>query len=98
MERVKGLVSVILVNWNGRSYIPACFESISLQTYKKIETILVDNASTDASVTYVRKRFPNTIVIENSQNTGFAKGNNIGLQHATGEYILLLNTDTKLSH
>ncbi len=87
-------VSIIIVNFNGIKWLDGCLGSLDLQTYKKIETIFVDNGSTDGSVKFVKKRYPKTIIIQNNINLGFSEGNNVGYRHSTGEYIILLNNDT----
>jgi GT2 family glycosyltransferase len=88
------LISVIIVNWNGRKWLKQCLDSLLAQTYKAYEIILVDNASTDGSAGFVRKHYPNVKLIENDTNDGFAGGNNLGYKHVKGSYILLLNNDT----
>lgn len=90
----KPLVSVIIVNWNGRHFLDDCLNSLSKITYKKKEILFVDNASTDDSVLYVKKYFPHIKIITNAKNLGFAQGNEIGFKESKGEAILLLNTDT----
>lgn len=87
-------VSVIIVNYNGRRWLKDCFESLQRQTHTNVEIILVDNASTDGSVDYVRARYPQIKVIKNAHNMGFASGNNTGVRAATGAFVLLLNPDT----
>ncbi len=87
-------VSVIIVNYNGKKWLEKCLTSITNQTYKNYEVIFVDNNSTDDSVNYVKQNFKQVKLIENDHNGGFAEGNNLGIKHATGEYIILLNNDT----
>lgn len=93
---MKGFISIIIVNWNGRKWLHDCLFSLKGQAYKKFEVILVDNASSDDSVSYVKKNFPWVTIIRNTTNRGFAGGNNDGLKISKGEYILLLNNDTKV--
>lgn len=88
------LVSIIIVNWNGKKWLAKCFDSLLQQTYKQYEIIVVDNASTDDSVEFVRTNYPDIQLVENTQNLGFAGGNNTGYRAAKGDYILLLNNDT----
>jgi GT2 family glycosyltransferase len=88
------LISIIIINWNGKKWLKNCLNSLDGQTYKNFEIIFVDNASTDDSVEYVRENFPKVKIVQNKKNLGFAGGNNIGLKHAKGDYILLLNNDT----
>ena len=89
------LASVAVLNWNGKHFLRECFDSLSSQTFNDFETILIDNGSTDGSVEYVRQEFPEVRVIALNHNAGFAGGNNIGIQACTGQYIALLNNDTK---
>ena len=91
-------VSVIIVNHNGQDLLRELFESLSRQTRRADEVIMVDNASSDGSVNYVRKQFPLVKVIQLLTNTGFAEGNNIGVATAEGDYIALLNSDTVVDH
>jgi len=87
-------VSVIIVNWNGKHHLVECLTSLLKQTFKSFETILVDNGSTDGSIEFVEEHFPVVKVIKLNNNKGFCRGNNIGLQHARGDFIALLNNDT----
>lgn len=87
-------VSVIIVNYNGRHLLGKLFESLADQIFPADEIIMVDNASVDSSVDYVRQHFPQVTVIPLPTNTGFAGGNNVGFAKAQGEYIALLNSDT----
>lgn len=86
-------VSVIIVNWNGEALLQECLESLRRQTYRHFEVILVDNASTDGSVDFIRQQFPEAKLIRLEQNRGFAGGNIEGLRVAKGDYIALLNND-----
>lgn len=88
-------VSVVVVNYNGKNYLDACLSSLDNQTYPNFEIILVDNASADGSVEYVEEHFPSARIIENPENYGFAKANNIGIGAAKGEYLAILNNDTR---
>jgi len=65
------------------------------QTYSPYEIILVDNGSHDGSVDFVRARFPEVRIVENSENLGFAAGNNVAIRVARGDYIVTLNNDTR---
>ncbi|HEY5974720.1 MAG TPA: glycosyltransferase family 2 protein [Geobacteraceae bacterium] len=88
-------VSVIIVNWNGREHLPICLDSLARQTFHDFETILVDNGSQDGSQELIRKSYPWVRLVELPVNTGFSGGNNEGLRHAAGEYIVVLNNDTE---
>jgi GT2 family glycosyltransferase len=88
-------VSVVIVNYNTKDLVCQCITSLQTQPSEcKIETILVDNASTDGSCEEVESRFPSVRIIRNVQNLGFAAANNQGLAQAQGEFLLLLNSDT----
>ncbi len=90
-------VSVIIVNHNTRDLILRCLRSVfDSRGEVEFEVIVVDNASTDDSLEAVRKEFPQVILIENPDNTGFAAANNTGLEKAAGRYVVLLNSDTEI--
>jgi GT2 family glycosyltransferase len=90
------LVSVIILNWNGQAYIKGCLDSVLSQDYGNVEIIVVDNASEDESSDLVRKIYRNVVLIQNQSNLGFSIGNNIGIQRARGDFLLVLNNDTEL--
>lgn len=92
----KPLVSVIILNWNGLEHLKTCLPSVVGQTYENIEIIVVDNGSTDGSIEFVRQNYASVKLVCNSENVGFAKGNNIGIKKASGKYIAVLNNDTEL--
>ncbi len=89
------LLSVIILNYNVRYFLEHCLLSVqkSLE-HIDAEIIVVDNASADDSCQMVKDKFPGVILIENKENTGFPKGNNIGIAKAKGKYICILNPDT----
>ena len=87
-------ISVIIVNYNGKKLLENCLESLFKTDYNNFEVILVDNNSTDGSMEFVTKNYPNVIVIKLDSNKGFAEPNNIGAKIAKGEYLLFLNNDT----
>jgi GT2 family glycosyltransferase len=87
-------VSVIIVTWNGREHLDACLTAVAAQRAVDAETILVDNASTDGTVDFVRARFPSVRLVALDENRGFAGGNNAGARHARGRVLAFLNNDT----
>jgi GT2 family glycosyltransferase len=94
-------LSIIIVSWNTRELTLKCLESIFNFLSNKIdfEVFVVDNHSTDGTVEHVTQTFrsaKNLRIIENRENLGFAKANNLALKQARGEFILLLNPDTEL--
>ena len=93
-----GLISIIIVNWNGIKWLKDCFNSLASQTYKNFEIIFVDNASTDGSVDWVKAKYPETKIIINRINLGFADANNVGFRKSKGQYVLFLNNDTRVSN
>lgn len=86
-------VSIIIVNWNTKQHLLNCLDSLSNSNYYTQEIIVVDNASSDGSIDAVTSRFPTTKIIENNENLGFSKANNIGIWQSTGRYICLINSD-----
>jgi len=89
-------VSIITVTWNSAKDIINCINSIKKQTYTDFEILLIDNNSNDNSVDIVRKHYPDIQIIENKKNLGFAEGNNIGIQKASGEILAFVNPDVIL--
>lgn len=90
-------LSVIIVNYNVCRHLERCLCSLPAALgVVEWEALVIDNASTDGSDTYIPTRFPHIIYIYNKVNVGFAKACNQGIRRATGEYILLLNPDTEL--
>lgn len=88
-------LSVIILNYNVRYFLELCVLSVQNATQNiDAEIIVVDNNSLDDSCTMIKQRFPGVKLIENKENLGFPKGNNIGVSHAKGEYICILNPDT----
>ncbi|MGJ3236245.1 glycosyltransferase [Marivirga sp.] len=91
------LVSIIIVNYNSFDYTYKCIKSIIDKTKDiSYEVIVVDNASTDFNKRKLEDLSPSVKVIENIENLGFAKANNIGIQYSNSDVILLLNNDTLL--
>ncbi len=87
------MVSVIIVNWNGKKLLAECLDGLREQEYKQFRTILVDNGSVDGSVDFVSHNYPEVEVIGLAENSGFATGNNIAIKRAKTKYIALLNND-----
>ncbi|MEF9426378.1 MAG: glycosyltransferase family 2 protein [Candidatus Mariimomonas ferrooxydans] len=90
------LISAIIVNFNGRHLLKACLESLYNQSFRDMEIIVVDNASEDGSVQYVKDLFSDVRVISLSENLGYASAGNEGLRRSNGRYIALLNNDVEL--
>jgi len=93
---MKPKLSIIILSWNTKEILKNCLESIWANSKGiNLEIIVIDNASTDGSVEYIKSlKHKNLKPVFNSRNLGFAKGNNQGIKKTTGKYILLLNSDT----
>ncbi len=89
------MISIIIVSYNTRDLLRQCLESLDRHC-PEAEVIVVDNASRDDSAEMVRTGFPRVKLVPLSENRGFAGGNNEGLKQATGDLLLLLNSDTVL--
>ncbi len=90
------LLSIIILNWNTADLLENCLASIQNNVTLDAELIVVDNHSDDDSVQRVAARFPQVRLIVQSENMGFARGNNVGLAEANGRFLLLLNPDTEV--
>lgn len=88
------LATVIIPNYNGRRFLPRLLESLAAQTEQRFRTVVVDDASTDDGVVYLRSDWPQVQLIQNQRNTGFAAACNVGLRTATTPFVVLLNNDT----
>ena len=90
------LVSVIILVRNHLQYLNDCLKSVMNLKYSHLEIILADNASTDGSPDFVQQEFPSVRVLRFDRNFGFSEGNNKAIKQARGDYIFLLNPDTKV--
>jgi hypothetical protein len=89
-------VSAIVVNWNAREDTRECLASLARSSHRELETILIDNASSDGSVDYLKGLFPATIFVSNTSNEGFARASNAGMKLALergADYVFLFNND-----
>ncbi len=88
-------VTAIIVNYNGEEYLRKCFHSIVNQDYPigRLQIIVVDNASKDASVSYIKNNYKSVNVIDSGGNLGYSGGANVGYKHATGDYVALMAND-----
>lgn len=89
-------ISVIIPNWNGLQHLDTCLSALDRQTFDDFEIIVVDNASSDGSVAFIRRKYPQAKIIELPENRGFAGACNAGMRRARGEYLVLLNNDTEV--
>ena len=85
--------SIIVLSWNGEQYLTPCLSALAGQLGRDDELIVVDNGSTDGSVSLVQAQVPAAKLIQNGRNLGFAGGANVGLRAASGANLLLVNQD-----
>jgi GT2 family glycosyltransferase len=100
MHSANKFVTVIVLNWNGKRFLEQCISSLLNQSYSSYEVLLVDNASVDGSIEYVKDLFGNPTklrILALRENFGFSKGNNIGMKQSTSQYLIVLNNDTKVA-
>ncbi len=92
-------VTVIIVNWNTVDLLDDCLASIAEHqpADRRVEVVVVDNASTDGSVDHLRHRWPSVQVIANDENVGFCRANNQAIRATDAPYVLLVNTDARLT-
>lgn len=88
------LVSIVIANWNGRSWLSHCLSSLARQTFTDFEVIVVDNGSSDDSVAWLLAHWPDVRLVRLKLNLGFAAANNLGIRAARGRFIVTLNNDT----
>lgn len=91
-------LTIIIVNYNTRQLLADCLQSLYAAAAPEggLEIIVVDNASSDGSVTMVQEEYPEVILIASEENLGFSAGNNRGTAVAHGRYVLFLNSDTRV--
>jgi GT2 family glycosyltransferase len=92
---VSARASIIIPNWNGERFLNTCLGSLRRQSLDNFEILLVDNGSTDGSVSFVERSFPEVRVISLEENRGFSAAVNAGIRSANTEYVALLNNDTQ---
>jgi GT2 family glycosyltransferase len=89
------LLSVIIPNWNGAALLPCCLDSLRRQTHREFETLVIDNGSTDGSISLMRESYPEVRLVEFGRNAGFTGAVNEGIRQAKGEIVVVLNNDTE---
>jgi GT2 family glycosyltransferase len=94
MPAVPPRVTVVIPNWNGLRHLPECLGALEAQSFSDFEVIMVDNASSDGGVAWVREHHPEVRVLRRLDNGGFSRAVNEGVDAARGEYVALLNNDT----
>ena len=96
MPTMPPTMSVVIPNWNGWQHLQECLTALRRQIYQDFEVIVVDNGSSDDSVAEVRAQFPEVRLVCLTDNQGFAAGCNAGIAAAHGEFVALLNNDTRV--
>ncbi len=94
-----GGVTIVILNHNGLSYLQGCFRSLLSTTYNNFDVVFIDNASSDASMEFVKEHFGadrRLRILSSEENLGYAKGNNLGARLTTSEYLVFLNNDTEV--
>lgn len=89
-------VAIVILNWNGRSFLERFLPSVLATRYANKRVIVVDNASTDDSVSFLKNNYPQVEILQNSSNEGFAKGYNTALKQVQSDYYVLLNSDVEV--
>lgn len=89
------LISLVIVNYNNKSYLKRCISSIFEQTYQNLEIIFIDNESKDGSLEFMKEEYSNTniLLIRNDVNNGYAGAANQGIELSNGKYVMILNPD-----
>jgi GT2 family glycosyltransferase len=93
-------VGIVVINWKRPDCTVACLDSLAALDYPSYQVVVVNNGSENGFGELLRDRFPAVLVIENGRNVGFARGNNIGIEHllrSGADYVLLLNDDTEVA-
>jgi GT2 family glycosyltransferase len=98
MQPPQPTVSIVVLNYDGRLHLGPCFESLRRLNYPsdRLELILVDNASTDDSLSWMQSHYPAVELLALGSNRGFAAANNLAARSAGGDYVLFLNNDTRV--
>lgn len=90
-------VSIQIVTWNSRKFLPECLESIFNQTYKDYSVLIIDNASNDDTIEFVKENYPAVAILRNNKNLGFAAAHNQGIRlFESSPYLLVVNPDVIL--
>lgn len=90
-------IAVVILNWNGRAFLEQFLPFVIATTYSNYDLIIADNASTDDSIPFLEKQYPDVRIIRLPVNYGFAKGYNEALKQVTADYYVLLNSDVEVT-
>jgi len=89
-------VAIVILNWNGQNYLSKFLPSVLATAYENMEIVVADNGSTDGSVSFLEKQFPQVKLIRFNENKGFAKGYNMALEQVNADYYAILNSDIEV--
>jgi GT2 family glycosyltransferase len=89
-------VAIVILNWNGKNYLEKFLPSVVATDYSNLEIIIIDNGSTDDSITFLREKYSSVRIIGFEKNNGFAGGYNAALKQVTADYFALLNSDVEV--
>lgn len=93
---MKPAVSLIILNWNGRSFLEKFLPSVLSTRYENFQIYVADNGSTDGSLTLLRSKFPEVRILDFQENLGFTKGNNKAIEYIDTPYFALINSDVEV--
>lgn len=91
------MIDIIIPNWNGRGLLRTCLDSLQRQSFRSFRTIVVDNGSTDGSVSFIQQNYPEVSIIQLNENKGFSAAVNRGILASDKEWVLLLNNDVEVA-
>ena len=90
-------VAIVILNWNGKQFLEQFLPSVLSSSYENMEVIVADNASTDDSLSFLEKNYPQVRILRNKKNDGFAGGYNWAMQEIDAEIAVLLNSDVEVT-
>lgn len=95
-RRAEMKIAIVILNWNGKSWLEKFLPNVVANS-QSAEVYVIDNASTDDSITYISTHFPSVKIVINQQNHGFAGGYNEGLKQINADIYCLLNSDVEVT-
>jgi len=96
IDKDEPLVSILVLNYNGKKFLKACFDSLKKTSYLNFEILFIDNNSDDNSVTYVRQNYRDVKILQLDRNLGYSGAYNHAFNQARGKYFVLLNFDVRV--
>ncbi|MFC1663211.1 glycosyltransferase family 2 protein [Patescibacteria group bacterium] len=91
-------ITVQLVTWNSKLYLPSCIKSLFDQTYRDFNILVIDNASRDGSIEWLKSNYPDIYILKNVKNLGYSRAHNHGLNLQHSPFVLLMNPDVILEN